>query len=196
MFRLAFVRMFVIGGLSGIYMASTPVDLFIHHTYFIVAHFHYVLFGGSLFGVFGAIYFWFPKMFGRMMNETGVRFTSVSLHFLQLDVFPDAQYGIDRNDAPNRGSDLYEHLKSSQPINVFITMSAFCLGLSTIPFLINFFYSIFKGQKAPNNPWHSNTLEWTVPSPPGTETSKQRLPFIRAVRVQRPGHGEGFLAAE
>ena len=68
-FALAFVSMFVIGGLSGIFMASTPVDLFIHNTYFIVAHIHYVLFGGSIMALFGALYFWFPKMFGRMLNE-------------------------------------------------------------------------------------------------------------------------------
>src|SRR5262249_49532170 len=67
---LAFVSMFVIGGLSGIYMAATPVDIFIHDTYFIVAHIHYVVFGGSVFGIFAAIYYWFPKMFGRMMNDT------------------------------------------------------------------------------------------------------------------------------
>src|ERR1700731_4145075 len=81
-FALGFVSMFVIGGLSGIYMAATPVDLFIHHTYFIVAHIHYVLFGGSLFGVFGAIYFWFPKMFGRMMNETWGK-----IHFVLAFIF-------------------------------------------------------------------------------------------------------------
>ena len=70
LYAMAFVAMFVIGGLSGIFMAATPVDIFIHDTYFIVGHLHYVLFGGSMFGVFGAIYFWFPKMFGRMMNES------------------------------------------------------------------------------------------------------------------------------
>ena len=70
MFALSFVSMFIIGGLSGIFMAATPVDIFIHDTYFIVAHFHYVLFAGTAMAVFGAIYFWFPKMFGRMMNET------------------------------------------------------------------------------------------------------------------------------
>ncbi len=69
LFALAFVSMFIIGGLSGIFMAATPVDIFIHDTYFIVGHIHYVLFGGTAFGVFGGIYFWFPKMFGRMMNE-------------------------------------------------------------------------------------------------------------------------------
>jgi cytochrome c oxidase subunit I len=167
-FALAFVSMFVIGGLSGIYMASTPVDLFIHHTYFIVAHIHYVLFGGSLFGVFAGIYFWFPKMFGRMMNEFwGKVHFVLSFMFFNLTFFPMHNLGL--NGMMRRIADptLYDHLRSQQPLQIFVSLSAFGLGLSTIPFFINFFYSIFKGPKAPRNPWKSTTLEWTVPSPPG-----------------------------
>jgi len=167
-FALAFVSMFVIGGLSGIFMASTPVDLFIHHTYFVVAHIHYVLFGGSIFAVFGAIYFWFPKMFGRMTNEFwGKVHFFLTFTFFNLTFFPMHNLGL--NGMMRRIADptQYDHLRSQQPINVLITLSAFGLGLSTIPFFINFFYSIFKGPKAPRNPWNSTTLEWTVPSPPG-----------------------------
>ena len=167
-FALAFVSMFVIGGLSGIYMASTPVDLFIHHTYFIVAHIHYVLFGGSLFGVFAGIYFWYPKMFGRMMNEFwGKVHFVLAFMFFNLTFFPMHNLGL--NGMMRRIADptLYDHLRSQQPLQVFITLSAFGLGLSTIPFFINFFYSMFKGPKAPRNPWNSTTLEWTLPSPPG-----------------------------
>jgi cytochrome c oxidase subunit I len=167
-FALAFVSMFVIGGLSGIFMASTPVDLFIHHTYFVVAHIHYVLFGGSLFAIFGAIYFWFPKMFGRMTNEFwGKVHFFLTFTFFNLTFFPMHNLGL--NGMMRRIADptQYDHLRSQQPINVLITLSAFGLGLSTIPFFINFFYSIFKGPKAPRNPWNSTTLEWTVPSPPG-----------------------------
>ncbi len=167
-FALAFVSMFVIGGLSGIYMASTPVDLFIHHTYFIVAHIHYVLFGGSLFGVFAGIYFWYPKMFGRMMNEFwGKVHFVLAFMFFNLTFFPMHNLGL--NGMMRRIADptLYDHLRSQQPLQIFITLSAFGLGLSTIPFFINFFYSMFKGPKAPKNPWNSTTLEWTLPSPPG-----------------------------
>jgi len=167
-FALAFVSMFVIGGLSGIYMASTPVDLFIHHTYFIVAHIHYVLFGGSLFGVFAGIYFWYPKMFGRMMNEFWGKVHFVLMFmFFNLTFFPMHNLGL--NGMMRRIADptVYDHLRSQQPLQIFITLSAFGLGLSTIPFFVNFFYSMFKGPKAPKNPWNSATLEWTVPSPPG-----------------------------
>ena len=167
-FALAFVSMFVIGGLSGIYMASTPVDLFIHHTYFIVAHIHYVLFGGSLFGVFAGIYFWYPKMFGRMMNEFWGKVHFVLMFmFFNLTFFPMHNLGL--NGMMRRIADptVYDHLRSQQPLQIFITLSAFGLGLSTIPFFVNFFYSMFKGPKAPKNPWNSTTLEWTVPSPPG-----------------------------
>jgi len=167
-FALAFVSMFVIGGLSGIYMASTPVDLFIHHTYFIVAHIHYVLFGGSLFGVFAGIYFWYPKMFGRMMNEFWGKVHFVLMFmFFNLTFFPMHNLGL--NGMMRRIADptVYDHLRSQQPLQIFITLSAFGLGLSTIPFFVNFFYSMFKGPKAPRNPWNSTTLEWTVPSPPG-----------------------------
>src|SRR5882762_431258 len=167
-FALAFVSMFVIGGLSGIYMASTPVDLFIHHTYFIVAHIHYVLFGGSLFGVFAGIYYWYPKMFGRMMNEFwGKVHFVLAFMFFNLTFFPMHNLGL--NGMMRRIADptLYDHLRSQQPLQIFITLSAFGLGLSTIPFFVNFFYSMFKGPKAPKNPWNSTTLEWTLPSPPG-----------------------------
>ncbi|HET9374237.1 MAG TPA: cbb3-type cytochrome c oxidase subunit I [Chthoniobacterales bacterium] len=167
-FALGFVSMFVIGGLSGIYMASTPVDLFIHHTYFIVAHIHYVLFGGSLFGVFAGIYFWYPKMFGRMMDEFWGKVHFVLMFmFFNLTFFPMHNLGL--NGMMRRIADptLYDHLRSQQPLQIFITLSAFGLGLSTIPFFINFFYSMFKGPKAPRNPWNSATLEWTLPSPPG-----------------------------
>jgi cytochrome c oxidase subunit I len=167
-FALAFVSMFVIGGLSGIYMASTPIDLFIHHTYFIVAHIHYVLFGGSLFGVFGAIYFWFPKMFGRMMNEFwGKVHFFLAFIFFNFTFFPMHNLGLNGMQRRIADPTLYDHLRSQQPINILVTISAFCLGLSTIPFLVNFIYSMFKGEKAPSNPWNATTLEWTVPSPPG-----------------------------
>ncbi len=167
-FALAFVSMFVIGGLSGIFMASTPVDLFVHHTYFIVAHFHYVLFGGSIFAIFAAIYFYFPKMFGRMTNPTlGYVHFFLTFIFFNLAFFPMHNLGLGGMMRRIADPTVYEHLRQLQPLNQLCTIGAFGLGLSVIPFFINMFYSLFKGPKAPMNPWNANTLEWTVPSPPG-----------------------------
>ncbi len=167
-FALAFVSMFVIGGLSGIFMASTPVDLFVHHTYFIVAHIHYVLFGGSIFAIFAAIYFWFPKMFGRMLSEGwGKLHFLLTFVFFNITFFPMHNLGL--GGMMRRISDpmVYEHLRPLQPLNQLSTIGAMGLGLTTFIFLWNVIHSLRHGRKAPANPWHANTLEWTVPSPPG-----------------------------
>jgi cytochrome c oxidase subunit 1 len=164
---LAFVAMFVIGGLSGIFMAATPVDIYFHDTYFIVGHIHYVLFMSSIFGIFGAIYFWFPKMFGRMMNETWGK-----VHFFLTFIFSNAVFfpmhivGIGGHPRRYYDPTIFRYLEDLQPINVFMTVSALLLGVSQIIFLANFFYSMLWGKVAGRNPWHSNTLEWTAPSPP------------------------------
>jgi cytochrome c oxidase subunit 1 len=165
---LAFVSMFVIGGLSGIFMASTPVDIFIHDTYFIVAHFHYVLFAGTAMGVFGAIYFWFPKMFGRMMNEFwGKWHFFLTFIFLNGVFYPMHILGM--VGFPRRLADPYhyETFRHLLPLNQFITWCAIAMVASQIIFAVNFFYSIFFGPKVGRNPWHANSLEWQAPSPPG-----------------------------
>jgi cytochrome c oxidase subunit 1 len=163
---LAFVAMFVIGGLSGIFMASTPVDIFIHDTYYIVAHIHYVVFGGSIFGIFAAIYYWFPKMFGRMMNDTlgKIHFWGTFI-FFNCTFFPMHILGVGGHMRRIYNPLQYEFLQPLQPINIFITVSAILLGLSQIPFIINFFWSLFGGRRAERNPWQANTLEWVAPTP-------------------------------
>jgi cytochrome c oxidase subunit 1 len=165
---LAFVAMFVIGGLSGIFMAATPVDVYQHDTYFIVAHLHYVLFMSSVFGIFGAIYFWFPKMFGRMMNEPwGKVHFALTFLFANCTFYPMHIIGIGGH--PRRYYDvtLYDVFAHLQPLNVFMSVSAILLGLTQLIFVANFFYSLFWGPKAPQNPWHANSLEWVAaPSPP------------------------------
>ena len=167
-FALAFVTMFVIGGLSGIFMASTPVDLFVHHTYFIVAHFHYVLFGGSIFAIFGAIYFWFPKMFGRMLGETlGKWHFFLTFVFFNLTFFPMHNLGLGGMMRRIADPTVYDHLRQLQPLNQLCTIGAMGLGLTTFVFLWNVISSLRNGKKASNNPWNANTLEWTVASPPG-----------------------------
>ena len=168
LFALAFVSMFIIGGLSGIFMAATPVDIFIHDTYFIVAHFHYVLFAGTAMGVMGGIYFWFPKMFGRMMNEFWGK-----VHFFLMFVFLNGTFYtmhiLGMNGFPRRYADAYHFILFNhlQPLNIFMTWCAIALVASQSIFIVNFFYSMFFGPKAGRNPWHANGLEWSAPSPPG-----------------------------
>src|SRR5437660_938124 len=150
---LAFVSMFVIGGLSGIFMASTPVDIYIQDTYFIVAHIHYVVFGGSIFGAFAAIYYWFPKMFGRMTNTVlGHLHFWPTFVFFNLTFFPMHIIGVGGQMRRIYNPTQYEFLQHQQHWNVFITYSALLLGVSQIPFVINFFWSLFAGKKAPMNP--------------------------------------------
>src|SRR6516225_5838418 len=164
---LAFVALFVIGGLSGIFMAATPVDIAIHDTYFIVAHLHYVLFMSSIFGIFGAIYYWYPKMFGRMLNETwGKVHFALTFLFSNCTFYPMHIVGLGLQPRRYYDPTLYRFLDNFQVLNVFMSISAILLGLTKLIFLANFFYSLFWGKKAERNPWHSNTLEWTAPSPP------------------------------
>jgi cytochrome c oxidase subunit 1 len=178
-FALAFVSMFVIGGLSGIFMASTPVDLFIHHTYFIVAHFHYVLFGGSLFSIVASIYFYFPKMFGRMMNEKlGMWNFWLMLVFFNLTFFPMHTLGLGGMMRRIADPTVYEHLRNLQPLQQFVSWSAFGLGLSFLVFWYNFFYSLFNGEKAVGNPWRAATLEWTLPSPVTLHGNFEKTPHV------------------
>ena len=168
LFAIGFVAMFIIGGLSGIWMASTPVDIYIHDTYIIVAHFHYVVFAGSVFAIFAAIYHWFPKMFGRMMNETLGK-----IHFVGTFVFTNAVFymmhqvglaGLMRRTADPYAYEVFAHL---QPVNQFISISASLLFAWQIFFVGNFFHSIFLGQRVGRNPWQGSSLEWEAPSPSG-----------------------------
>jgi cytochrome c oxidase subunit 1 len=164
---VGFIAMFLVGGLSGIFLANTPVDIPLHDGYFVVAHIHYVLFGGSLFGIFGAITYWFPKMFGRMMNSTlGKIHFWLSFIFFNLVFFP--MHGLGTAGMPRRYYDTtqYEYLRPYQDTNIFISICAFILFSAQLIFAFNFFWSLFKGQKATANPWHANSLEWQAPSPP------------------------------
>src|SRR6266700_80937 len=162
LFAVGFVSMFVIGCLSGIYLGAVPIDIHVSDTYFIVAHIHYVLLGGSLFTIFAGIYYWFPKMTGRMYNEKLGK-----LHFwltfigFNLTFFP--MHLIGTQGMPRRVSDYDPMFKDW---NLFISLSSFALGASTIVFLYNMVTSLRFGPVAEANPWRSLTLEWQVSSPP------------------------------
>jgi cytochrome c oxidase subunit 1 len=167
LWAMGVVSLFISGGLSGIWLGQTAVDIQLHDTYFVVAHFHLIMAGAALFGVFGATTFWFPKMFGRMMHD-GLGKVHFWLTFVAYycTFFPMHYVGIAGH--MRRIYDPYQYgfLKDLQPVNQFISVSAFVLGTSQILFLVNFFWSAFKGHKASENPWNANGLEWSTPSPP------------------------------
>jgi len=168
LFSLAFLFLFTIGGFSGLMLAIVPADFQYHDTYFVVAHFHLIMAGAALFGVFGATAYWFPKMFGRMMNETLGKlhfwFTFVAYYCV---FFPMHYTGLAGHMRRIYDPYQYTFLKELQPINQFITISAFVLGTSQLLFLANLLWSAFKGAKASDNPWNAAGLEWTTSSPPG-----------------------------
>jgi cytochrome c oxidase subunit 1 len=165
---VAFISMFIIGGLSGIFMAAVPVDVYIHDTYFIVAHFHYVLFGSTLFGVFGGIHFWFPKMFGRLMSEPLGK-----LHFILTFIgfngtfFPMHLLGVAGMPRRYANPYQYQYLEHLLPMNQVMTVSAIIMGCAQFILIFNFLWSMKFGQKCGRNPWRANGLEWSAPSPPG-----------------------------
>ena len=164
---LGFISMFIIGGLTGIFLASTPVDMYLHDTYFVVGHLHYVLFGGSLFGAFAGITFWYPKMFGRKLND-GLGQIHFWLTFIFFNVVMFPMFVLGLGGMPRRIYDYtqYAGLAHFQHLNQVMSIAAFCLFGSQMIFVINFFWSLFAGKKAGENPWEATTLEWITPSPP------------------------------
>jgi cytochrome c oxidase subunit 1 len=175
---LGFFSTFLIGGLSGIFMANTPVDIFIHDTYFIVAHFHYVV-AGIIFAMFAAITYWFPKLFGRTMSEgLGKIHFGLTFVFFNLVFFPMHFLGTGGMMRRIYNPLQYEFLQHMQGMNSFMSVSALILGASQIFFIANFVGSLIWGRKAPLNPWQANTLEWTATSPPPHGNWGPTLPVV------------------
>jgi cytochrome c oxidase subunit 1 len=167
LFSLGFVSLFVSGGVTGMLLAQPAVDIFLHDTYFVVAHFHIIMGVAAIFGIFAGLHFWFPKMFGRMMSESlgkvhfwltliGVYAIFMPMHFLGVSggLRRYAQYTE------------FEFLKHLQPLHLFISIAAFITITAQQVFVWNFFWSMRKGERAGENPWQATSLEWTIPSPP------------------------------
>ncbi len=194
---IAFVSMFIIGGLSGIFMAATPVDMHIHDTYFIVGHIHYVLFGGSTFGIFAGLYYWFPKMFGRMMSERLGK-----IHFFLSFLFFNGTFFlmhiIGMYGHPRRLATPYEYEFLNKPgviwMNQFMTVNALLLGAAQLILVYNFFSSLIAGKRAGENPWRANSLEWATNSPP-PHYNFARIPTVyhAAYEYSAPGAEEDYL---
>ncbi len=194
LFAVGFVVNFLIGGLSGIFMASTPFDIYIHDTYFIVAHFHYVV-AGIIFAIFAGVYYWFPKMFARRTNSfLGYLHFAGTFIFFHATFFPMHILGVAGHPRRIYNPELYHYLDPIKGVNHWITISAFCLGAAQIPFFLNFFGSLFFGPKADRNPWQANSLEWSSPTP-GIHGNFQSLPTVYRgpYEYSVPGMTEDFL---
>ena len=201
LFAIALVSTFITGGVTGIILADSALDIAIHDTYFVVAHFHIVMGMSAVFGMFAGVYHWFPKMYGRMMNNRmgyvhfwitiiGAYGVFFPMHFVGLAGAPRRYY-----DYSVYGEFDTESFNMIMDLNVIITVFAIIAALGQLIFLFNFFYSIYRGPAAPQNPWKSNTLEWTTPVEhihgnwPGALPVVHRWPYD----YSKPGASDDFI---
>ena len=179
LYALGFVSLFVTGGLSGIFLGQPALDIYLHDTWFVLAHFHMIMGVAAIFGIFAGTYYWFPKMFGRLMNEKlgqihfwltfiGVYAIFMPMHYLGF-------VGHPRRYSSLTGVNFLAPLVN---VHTFISISAFVVGAAQLVFLTNLFWSMFRGTRAPANPWQATTLEWTVPSPPPFDNFGGKHPVV------------------
>ncbi|TMD27922.1 MAG: cytochrome c oxidase subunit I [Chloroflexi bacterium] len=191
-FVFGFLATFLIGGITGIYLASVPVDTQLHQSYYVVAHLHYVLFGGSVFAIFAGIYYWFPKITGRLLNRTlgewhfwltfiGFNGTFLIMHTLGLEGMPRR---------------IWTYSNEAWALtNMIITLSSFLIAFAVLVFLINIIHSWNNGEIAGNDPWQGNTLEWATTSPP-PPYNFERVPPVRSFMPVRDLRESGELVEE
>ena len=196
LFSIGLVSFFISGGLTGLFLGNAAIDINLHDTYFVVAHFHLVMGSAAFFGLLAGVYHWFPKMFGRMMDEklgyihfwltfVGVYLVFFPLHYIGIAGFPRRYYSFTNFDAFSSFVDL----------NSFVTVAAIITFGAQFIFLFNFFYNIFKGKKAPLNPWNSNTLEWTTPRVPEHGNWPGEIPKVYRwpYDYSKPGAKDDFI---
>jgi cytochrome c oxidase subunit 1 len=196
LFAIGLVSFFISGGLTGIWLGNAALDINLHDTYFVVAHFHLVMGSAAIFGMLAGIYHWYPKMFGRLMNAKlgylhfWLTFASAYLvffpmHFMGLDGVPRRYYAFTE----------FESMQKWLSVNVFITWAAIMGAVAQVAFLFNFFYSIFFGEKSTQNPWESNTLEWTTPVERIHGNWPGEIPTVYrwAYDYSKPGHDVDFI---
>ena len=183
MFAIGFLFMFLIGGVDGMFNAVVPIDYAINDTYWVVSHIHYVLFGGSVFGVFAGIYFWFPKMTGKFLDE-GLGRLHFALMFIGMNLAFMPMHVLGLKGMPRRIAD-YQSGQGWEIWNLIATVGAFIIAASMIVFVINFIHSLRSAPKtAGDDPWEGNSLEWSTSSPP-PEHNFDSLPEIRSERPTR-----------
>jgi cytochrome c oxidase subunit 1 len=177
---IGFLMTFLLGGLTGPMLASAPLDFHLSDTYFVVAHFHYVLFGGSVFGVFAAVYYWFPKFTGRMLEER-LAWIHFALTFVGFHLTFFVQHVLGLEGMPRRVQS-YTTADDWGALNLVSTIGSFLIGVAVFPFIWNVWRSYRHGQPAGRNPWDAQTLEWATASPPIPENWDEPLPPIRSER--------------
>jgi cytochrome c oxidase subunit 1 len=195
LFAIGFVSMFVTGGVTGLFLAQPAVDLPLHDTYFVIAHFHLVMGVAAIFGIFAGTYYWFPKIFGRKMNETLGKihfwFTFIGAYLIFMPMHWLGIVGALRRYADASAA---PYLQPLMPIDHFITIAAFITGAGQLIFYFNIFWSMRYGEKAGRNPWQATTLEWSIPSPPphGNFTEYPHV-YRGPYEYSVPGYSEDYI---
>src|SRR5947208_7733664 len=200
LFATAFLPMFAIGGLTGLPLGLTASDIYLHDTFYVIGHFHYVVAPGTLFALIAGIYYWYPKATGRQMNATLGKlhfwFSFVAINFIFMPMFFQGMAGLSRR---LYDPTVYAHGRGVQALNVVISYGAWGLGLAQLFFVVNFVMSLRAGARVAENPWHSTTLEWAAPSPPGhgnflTEPVVYREPYEYSVPGKTKDYSPQFQA--